>query len=46
VGKEEKSEILFIDKVRNNCEEAALKCTAFRIAADALANCGGFQRQL
>lgn len=36
VGKEEKSETLFIDKVRNNCEEAALKCTAaLGIAADA-----------
>lgn len=41
VGKEEKSETLFIDKVRNNCEEAALKW----IAADAPASWGD-QRKL
>lgn len=33
MGKEEKSETLFIDKIRNNCEEVALKCTPLRIAA-------------
>lgn len=43
--KEEKSETLFIDKVRNNCEEVALKCTALRIAVDALASYGVFQEE-